>query len=37
MADDLTNKEEQLEYYGISLFGDQITLAPLTKKFSLWK
>lgn len=29
--------EEQLEYYGICLFGDRMVLAPLTKKFSLWR
>ena len=29
--------EEQLEYYGICMFGDRMTLTPLTKRFSLWK
>lgn len=29
--------EEQLEYYGICMFGDKNILAPLTKKFSLWR
>lgn len=29
--------EEQLEYYGICMFGDRLILAPLTRKFSLWK
>lgn len=29
--------EEQLEYYGICVFGDKNVLASLTKKFSLWR
>ena len=29
--------EEQLEYYGICMFGDKNVLASLTKKFSLWR
>lgn len=29
--------EEQLDYYGICMFGDRMILASLTKKFSLWK
>ncbi len=29
--------EEQLEYFGICMFGDRMVLAPLTKKFSLWR
>ena len=29
-------KEEDLEYYGICLFGNTADLAPLTKKFSLF-
>lgn len=29
--------EEQLEYYGICMFGDKDLLSSLTKKFSLWK
>jgi len=30
-------KEEQLEYFGIVLFGDWNLVSELTKKFSLWK
>lgn len=30
-------KEEELEYFGICLFGDYETVSKLTKKFSLWK
>ena len=30
-------KEEQLEYYGIVLFGDWNMVSELTRKFSLWK
>lgn len=30
-------KEEDLEYFGIVLFGDGDLLRELTKKFSLWK
>ncbi|MBI2546650.1 DUF2000 domain-containing protein [Candidatus Woesearchaeota archaeon] len=30
-------KEEELEYYGIVLFGDWTLVSELTKKFSLWK
>ena len=29
--------EEQLEYYGICMFGDKTILNQLTKKFSLWR
>ncbi len=29
--------EEQLEYYGICLFGDREKIDSLTKKFSLWR
>lgn len=29
--------ELELEYYGICMFGDKITLSQLTKKFSLWR
>jgi hypothetical protein len=29
--------EADLEYYGIVMFGPIDTLAPLTKKFSLWR
>lgn len=29
--------EEQLEYYGICMFGDKNIIALLTKKFSLWR
>lgn len=29
--------EEQLEYYGICMFGDKQTISQLTKKFSLWR
>lgn len=29
--------EEQLEYYGICMFGDKATLNQLNRKFSLWK
>ncbi len=30
-------KEEDLDYYGICLFGTSEQIDPLTKKFSLWK
>lgn len=30
-------KEEDIEYYGIAMFGDWDTVTELTKKFSLWK
>ena len=30
-------KEEDLEYYGIVLFGDWQKVTEITKKFSLWK
>lgn len=30
-------KEEELEYFGICLFGDWETVSMMTKKFSLWK
>ncbi|MBS3157936.1 DUF2000 domain-containing protein [Candidatus Woesearchaeota archaeon] len=30
-------KEQDLEYYGICLFGDWDSVSQLTKKFSLWK
>jgi hypothetical protein len=30
-------KEEELEYYGIALFGDWDKVSELTRKFSLWK
>ena len=30
-------KEENLEYYGIILFGDLEIITELTRKFSLWK
>lgn len=29
--------EEQLEYYGVCMFGRKEVLASLTKKFSLWR
>ena len=29
--------EDQLEYYGICMFGDKELLNQLTKKFSLWR
>lgn len=29
--------ELELEYYGICMFGSKDVLAPLTKKFSLWR
>ncbi len=29
--------EVKLEYYGICMFGDKITLSQPTKKFSLWR
>ncbi len=29
--------EENLEYYGIVLFGDRNTVTELTQKFSLWR
>ena len=29
--------EADLQYYGICMFGDKITLSQLTKKFSLWR
>jgi len=28
---------DALEYYGIALYGDKETLAPLTRKLSLWR
>lgn len=30
-------KEEELEYYGIVLFGDWEKVSELTRKFSLWR
>lgn len=30
-------KEEELEYFGICLFGDWELVSTLTKKFSLWR
>ena len=30
-------KEQDLEYYGIILFGERQLVSELTKKFSLWK
>lgn len=30
-------KEEDIEYYGIAMFGDWDTVTELTKKFSLWR
>jgi hypothetical protein len=30
-------KEQDLEYYGICLFGDWGKVSTITKKFSLWK
>ncbi len=30
-------KEEDLEYYGICMFGDIGLISELTKKFSLWR
>lgn len=32
-----TKREEELEYFGVCLFGSAATIDPLTKKFSLWK
>lgn len=29
-------KNEELEYFGVGLFGDKTALSLLTKKFSLW-
>lgn len=29
--------EDQLEYYGICMFGEKEILKGLTRKFSLWK
>ncbi len=29
--------EEELEYYGICMFGDRNIISALTKKFSLWR
>ncbi|HLD24563.1 MAG TPA: DUF2000 domain-containing protein [Patescibacteria group bacterium] len=29
--------ESELEYYGVSMFGDKGILGSLTKKFSLWR
>lgn len=29
--------EAELEYFGISAFGDKVLLSQLTKKFSLWR
>ncbi|HLC52584.1 MAG TPA: DUF2000 domain-containing protein [Candidatus Nanoarchaeia archaeon] len=31
------SKEEDLEYFGICIFGDWDKISELTKKFSLWK
>ena len=28
---------DDLEFYGIALFGDKDTLSPMTRKLSLWK
>ena len=33
----IETKEEELEYYGIILFGDWELVSELTGKFSLWK
>lgn len=30
-------KEEDIEYYGIAMFGDWDTVTELTKRFSLWR
>jgi len=30
-------KEENIEYYGIAMFGDWDTVTELTRKFTLWK
>ncbi|MBU4369412.1 DUF2000 domain-containing protein [Patescibacteria group bacterium] len=30
-------KEENIEYYGIVMFGDWDTVTELTRKFSLWR
>ena len=32
-----TTKEEELEYFGICIFGDWMAVSQLTKKFSLWR
>jgi hypothetical protein len=32
-----STKEEDLEYFGICIFGEKNNLSELTKKFSLWK
>lgn len=29
--------DEQLEYYGVCMFGKKDIIGPLTKKFSLWR
>lgn len=29
--------ENELEYFGVCMFGDKNIIAPLTKKFSLWR
>ena len=36
LAKSKETKEENLEYYGICLFGDKDKIETLTKKFSLW-
>ncbi len=36
-ANTAKTKEEDLEYFGICMFGDWQELSALTKKFSLWK
>ena len=33
----LQTPEEQLEYFGICMFGNKESLSALTKKFSLWR
>jgi hypothetical protein len=30
-------KEENLEYWGVVVFGDETVVSELTRKFSLWK
>lgn len=37
VAGTAAKKEEDLDYFGIALFGDKDTLNELTRKFSLWK
>ena len=32
-----TTPEDQLEYYGVCIFGNKDIISPITKKFSLWK